>query len=205
MRKKENKTEDQEPKKKARKKKSGTAEVANPKRSRKKKEEKSEDQSKCAERMHREFLAEKAKVIGPAKKNTSEKKKAEPVKYENGEYLKTPTNLSSLKKYVTTYFRAVGWTVQDKQLFDTRLRVRNLKIKKNKEDKSVDISFKAVYLGKNEMMTKLMSKSYTLENSSEVRRDIVRLLSQAKHNKYFQEEKAKHKKELEKLGWATIY
>ena len=139
----------------------------------------------------------------PVKKR---KKKVEAPKsdgrYENGEYVPEPKNLSALKKYVTTYFRAVKWKNRDNDFNfpGTPIHISGFKVEKNKEIKSVDISFTAKIITDKVSLEKPIQKKYTLDNHKQVRTDIINVFREAKRNDFIKENSVDVKK-LVRRGW----
>lgn len=134
------------------------------------------------------------------------KKKAEPKKYPNGEYVPEPKNLTQLKKYVTTYFRAMKWKNRegDYTFPESSVHIRDFKITKMKEEKAIRVEFNAVILTPKTMLAKTVSKDYTLENHKQVRTDIINVYREVKNTKLVNGVKVKEK-ELLKMNWSKVY
>lgn len=134
------------------------------------------------------------------------KKKAEPKKYPNGEYVPEPKNFTQLKKYVTTYFRAMKWKNRegDYTFPESNVHIRDFKITKMKEEKAIRVEFNAVILTQKTMLAKAISKDYTLENHKQVRTDIINIYREVKNTKLVKGDKVKEK-ELLKRNWSKVY
>ncbi len=134
------------------------------------------------------------------------KKKAEPKKYPNGEYVPEPKNFTQLKKYVTTYFRAMKWKNRegDYTFPESNIHIRDFKLTKLKANKAVRVEFKAVILTPKTMLAKSISKDYTLENHKQVRTDIIHVYREVKNTKLVAGDKVKEK-ELLKRNWSKVY
>ena len=134
------------------------------------------------------------------------KKKAEPKKYPNGEYVPEPKNFTQLKKYVTTYFRAMKWKNRegDYTFPDSNVHIRDFKLTKMKAEKAIRVEFKAVILTPKAMLAKNISKDYTLENHKQVRTDIIHIYREVKNTKLVNGDKVKEK-ELLKRNWSKVY
>lgn len=134
------------------------------------------------------------------------KKKAEPKKYPNGEYVPEPKNFTQLKKYVTTYFRAMKWKNRDGDYTfpDSNVHIRDFKLTKMKEEKAIRVEFKAVILTPKTMLAKNISKDYTLDNHKQVRTDIINVYREVKNTKLVNGDKVKEK-ELLKRNWSKVY
>lgn len=134
------------------------------------------------------------------------KKKAEPKKYPNGEYVPEPKNFTQLKKYVTTYFRATKWKNRegDYTFPDSSVHIRDFKLTKMKEEKAIRVEFKAVILTPKTMLAKNISKDYTLDNHKQVRTDIINVYREVKNTKLVSDDTVKEK-ELLKRNWSKVY
>lgn len=134
------------------------------------------------------------------------KKKAEPKKYPNGEYVPEPKNFTQLKNYVTTYFRAMKWKNRegDYTFPDSNVHIRDFKLTKLKAEKAIRVEFKAVILTPKTMLAKAISKDYTLENHKQVRTDIINVYREVKNTKLVNGDKVKEK-ELLKRNWSKVY
>ena len=134
------------------------------------------------------------------------KKKAEPKKYPNGEYVPEPKNFTQLKKYVTTYFRAMKWKNRegDYTFPDSDVHIRDFKITKMKAEKAIRVEFNAVILTPKTMLAKNISKDYTLDNHKQVRTDIIHVYREVKNTKLVSGDKVKEK-ELLKRNWSKVY
>jgi hypothetical protein len=134
------------------------------------------------------------------------KKKAEPKKYPNGEYVPEPKNFTQLKNYVTTYFRAMKWKNRegDYTFPDSNVHIRDFKLTKMKAEKAIRVEFNAVILTPKTMLAKAISKDYTLENHKQVRTDIINVYREVKNTKLVNGDKVKEK-ELLKRNWSKVY
>lgn len=134
------------------------------------------------------------------------KKKAEPKKYPNGEYVPEPKNLTQLKSYVTTYFRAMKWKNREGDFTfpDSNVHIRDFKLTKLREEKAIKIEFKAVILTKKVMLAKNIEKIYTIANHKQVRADIINVFREVKNTKLVKGDTVKEK-ELLKRGWCKVY
>jgi len=134
------------------------------------------------------------------------KKKAEPKKYPNGEYVPEPKNLTQLKSYVTTYFRAMKWKNREGDFTfpDSNVHIRDFKLTKLREEKAIKIEFKAVILTKKVMLAKNIEKIYTIANHKQVRTDIINVFREVKNTKLVKGDTVKEK-ELLKRGWCKVY
>ena len=134
------------------------------------------------------------------------KKKAEPKKYPNGEYVHEPKNLTQLKSYVTTYFRAMKWKNREGDFTfpDSNVHIRDFKLTKLREEKAIKIEFKAVILTKKVMLAKNIEKIYTIANHKQVRTDIINVFREVKNTKLVKGDTVKEK-ELLKRGWCKVY
>lgn len=134
------------------------------------------------------------------------KKKAEPKKYPNGEYVPEPKNFTQLKKYVTTYFRAMKWKNRegDYTFPESNVHIRDFKLTKLKAEKAIQVEFKAVILTPKTMFAKTVSKDYTLANHKQVRTDIINVYREVKNTKLVNGDKVKEK-ELLKRNWSKVY
>ena len=134
------------------------------------------------------------------------KKKAEPKRYPNGEYVPEPKNFTQLKKYVTTYFRAMKWKNRegDYTFPDSNVHIRDFKLTKLKADKAIRVEFKAVILTPKMMLAKTISKDYTLDNHKQVRADIIHIYREVKNTSLVNGDKVKEK-ELLKRNWSKVY
>ena len=134
------------------------------------------------------------------------KKKAEPKKYPNGEYVPEPKNLTQLKSYVTTYFRAMKWKNREGDFTfpDSNVHIRDFKLAKLREEKAIKIEFKAVILTKKVMLAKNIEKIYTIANHKQVRTDIINVFREVKNTKLAKGDTVKEK-ELLKRGWCKVY
>lgn len=134
------------------------------------------------------------------------KKKAEPKKYPNGEYVPEPKNFTQLKKYVTTYFRAMKWKNRegDYTFPESNVHIRDFKLTKLKAEKAIRVEFKAVILTPKTMLAKTVSKDYTLANHKQVRTDIINVYREVKNTKLVNGDKVKEK-ELLKRNWSKVY
>lgn len=135
------------------------------------------------------------------KKNTVKKSDK-----KDGPLIPDPKNLSALKKYVTVYFRAIGWKNRTKEYRfpDTCIHIRNFSLEKIKEDQAIEISFDAAITAKNALMTKTLTKRYTLDNFREVKSDIVNVIRQVRSTSLVSGDKA-DVAGLKKAGWSKIH
>ena len=176
------------------------------KRERKSKTEKATEEPGVIINVHevsKEIAERKITVIREPEKPV---KKAAPKKYPNGEYVPEPKNLTQLKQYVTTYFRAMKWKSRegDYTFPDSIVHIRDFKLTKLKEEKAIRIDFQAVIVSPKNMLAKSITKTYTLANHKEVRSDIINVYREVKNTNLIRGDTVKTR-ELVKRGWCKVY
>lgn len=133
------------------------------------------------EKMRLEYLESPVKVITdksgmskPVKKAAKKKSsKKSLVKLENGEYFPTPTTLTKLKSYITSYVKAMGWKKKNYAFPDNpKVHITDLKITADKEKEEVYLDCNMMFQTGKIMCVKKCHRVFTLENHKQIR-DVI--------------------------------
>lgn len=162
------------------------------------------------EQMRLNFLKQPVRAYpedGAKKKVTKKavaKRTKKVVKYENGEYFKTPKTVANLKTYITGYCKAMGWKDKKFKFKECpNMGFKDFKITADKDKGEVYLTGSLVFQTQKQMYFKEFKRVFTLENHRQIRDLIINTIKIIR--KDWNNVKEVNAEEVLSKGWCRIY